>query len=387
MGWHLGPTFFRDPKVLDSREDRFHYKMGRLGVYRPANPAQPLNPAERYTPKVSKKRVMENVRTKTVASLPEVKFIDPKTPQPNSKTQLKTKIDKNKVTITQNKKSHPLEAIPSKFKFDPVTQSSGDQKSSSQNNSKMAGNNSPETINPIIGSGFGVIVNATPETRPNVYLEANPSNATNDNSRLSEEMWVAVMLKNPNFETAKRFFNSYRSGDVSSSVYFSTAKNLVFEPGDNQKQVGLYLLSLETSSLSFRALFDVLQRDNSLQPSIDLILTSYQSESGLLALLPILNGAQPEKLVLLALQQIEKALISISNSVDFSQTSSSSGKLNSRRGTTWERFGHASGFDIKSRVLSVITQLIKLGSFGGELLELAQSIELRIKDSRVVAAD
>jgi hypothetical protein len=381
LGWHLGPKFLITPKALDNENAKFYYKMGKLNVFRPASPGQFPNLAKDQVPHFSRKKVTENLKTQTVTALPEIKFIDPKTTTPNTLNKPNSKADKNKVTNapTQNKKANSLIANHPNSTNNLKAQTLTDQKS----NPIVAEPHSPHKLNPIGVSGLNVIGNLNSQTGPNPSLRVTSSN--NNSNRISEEKWASLMLQNPNFETAKQFFNAYRSGDVSPNVYFSTAKNLAFEPSENQKQVGLYLLSLETSTLSFRTLFEVLQRDTSLQPSIDLILTNYQSGSGILALLPLLSESQPDKLVLLALQQIEKALIS--KSVDFTESSTLSSILNPRRRASWERFGMASSFDLRSRLLSVIAQLLKANSLGREVLDLAQGIELRIKESRVVAVD
>jgi hypothetical protein len=194
------------------------------------------------------------------------------------------------------------------------------------------------------------------------------------------------MMQSPTLEMAKKFFAAYKHGDVSQSVYFATAKNLIFDPIDSRKQIGLYLISLEVSTKSFLTLFEIMERDPSFNNSTDFILSGYLTESGIIALLPILYSNTNDKLILFALKTVEKALSSgvLLSAMNPSQSVPVSSP---KRGGDWRRLATGATFDLKNRLLSAINKIVHSKDFQPETIQLAQSIESIINQSRIVATD
>jgi len=379
IGWYWGQSLPLFSNPWASPEAGFNYKMGRLAEFNPTGISTTLKP---HAIKISEgpaflkgKRANKNEN-----KLPEIKFIDPKT---NDKKAVGS--PKIKKPASNNLKSGT--SSKSEKKLATPTQASNPHNSpqndpSKKTNSFLTTSHDSEAINPIIVSGLGGITDLPLDDSSS---PVNPQPTSPEQQGLSEDQWGLLLRQSPTFDHAKRFYDAYRSGEVSANFYFSMSKTLVFDPSEHSKQVGIYLLSLEISTKSFATLFEVLQRDSSLQPSLNPLLKSYQSETGVIALLPLLKGSSPEKLLLLALLQIEEALSK--GLLGVSSSTLRQAKISFKRTQTWERFGSQTQIDLHARILQAIANLTNSASLGAETIELAQSIELRIHSSRRVAAD
>jgi len=350
---------------VEQEKTGFNYQMGRLKEFDPVK-----NQAQRAIPAKSKHL---NKVVNTATMLPEIKFIDPKPKEPSNKT---TKKNNSKAQVThagtaksanQIEKSHmyPIEATTQKSV--PST-NTGDKTISVE---ELPRNNNPAILSEMI-------VYSNPQNNIAVANKPTPLG----NSKISEEAWLSQMTQYPNIEMAKRFFAAYKNGDISQRSYFATIKNLIFDPIDSRKQVGLYLLSLEVSTQSFVTLFEITERDVSFQDSLNFILSGYLTEAGLIALLPLLNSNSNYRLISFTLRTIEKAI----SSGLLVNAKSQVPKITSNRGGHWRRIAVGAAFDVKSHLTLAIKQLIQSNDLPSETIELAQSIEQKLNNPRTVAA-
>lgn len=370
MGWQFSPQNSKtnlDPLV---ESGTFHYKMGTLDRIK----LNQLNPSTaRSLPRVHKKIKTDSQPIKTVEKLPEIKLVDPK-----PKISPATKASKKASNPTSDKQK-PNTSNQLKASNSPTS----DQRQNSYAVNSGNSNGIVNAANQVTADSNGMVASGILTDSRSGANPSSPQASDSDAPTLSEEKWTQFVLQNPNFETGKQFFNAYVAGDVSQVTYFNTTLNLIFDPASNRKQVGIYLLSLEVSPKAFATIHNVIEREPSLQPSLDLLLSSYHSESGVSKLIPLLTINQSPSLMNFTLRQIEVA-VSLGSLNRSSLNPSSS---NSRRGESWGRLSTSPQNNVSNRLLAALNRLTESLNLDSDSLQLVQSLELRLNDSRVVAID
>lgn len=125
----------------------------------------------------------------------------------------------------------------------------------------------------------------------------------------TDSEWRQATLSNPSFTNLKQFHEAFRSGKVTAATFYSVTQELLSGGGEEQKSAGIYLLTLETSANSFALIYKIYaQATPSVKSQLDLALMNYQTPQGAGTLTGLLTPASEEGLVLLALEQIRKAI-------------------------------------------------------------------------------
>jgi hypothetical protein len=210
---------------------------------------------------------------------------------------------------------------------------------------------------------------------------------------LSESQWLGLVFHDPSFSNGKNFFNAYQRGEISYDTFLKAVETLSFHSKEAYKQLGVYLLSLEVSRPFFVILFELTQKDPSIQSALGLVLTNYQSTRGVQTLLPLLNPETEGTLVEFTLQQIYQGLLSgaVSNHLvnqnyrvkSFNQLKIPDRNLGTRREILRQE-NHTGFYSIILKALSSLESHPQLSEQGRSLV---QNLEFKLQDSRIAVTE
>ncbi|MBX7231750.1 MAG: hypothetical protein K1X29_06665 [Bdellovibrionales bacterium] len=132
--------------------------------------------------------------------------------------------------------------------------------------------------------------------------------AANKSDEKQLELWKSLLLDSPSLKETLNFIDSYRSGLVSSPVFYQIIQLMLESNVDKIKELGILAAGRTPSPESFATLIEVLKKygfGNPIRKKAELELNSYEQINNLDILSQVIRSSSDTFAVVWAIQQVE----------------------------------------------------------------------------------
>jgi hypothetical protein len=127
---------------------------------------------------------------------------------------------------------------------------------------------------------------------------------------IQEDEWERRLLNAPNLQETKAFIDAYQRNQVSAETFYKVVAEMLADPREQMKQMGVLCAGLTPSVQSFQLLAQLQHREMNGSPArrdAESFLARYADQNNLATLERILRASEPAYVTVLAEQKVDQA--------------------------------------------------------------------------------